>query len=94
MAMGATSFCQPIGLAATWDPAMAMRIGESIGRDARARGVHFLLGPGVNLYRAPMNGRNFEYFGEDPVLGARIAVNYIEGVQRRTHRARDLPTHL
>ena len=76
-----TAYPAGIGLAATWDPAMAMRIGESIGRDARARGVHFLLGPGVNLYRAPMNGRNFEYFGEDPVLGARIAVNYIEGVQ-------------
>ena len=44
----------------------AQRVGAAIGRDCRARGVHYLLGPGVNLYRAPMNGRNFEYMGEDP----------------------------
>ena len=70
-----------IGLAATWDPAMASRIGATIGHDARARGVHFMLGPGVNIYRAPLNGRNFEYFGEDPFLAARIAVGYIKGMQ-------------
>ena len=61
-----------IGLAATWDPEMAARIGATIGQDARARGVHFMLGPGVNIYRAPLNGRNFEYFGEDPFLAACI----------------------
>src|SRR5712671_3092723 len=70
-----------IGLAATWDPELAARIGETIGRDARARGVHFMLGPGVNIYRAPLNGRNFEYFGEDPFLASRIAVAYINGMQ-------------
>jgi beta-glucosidase len=70
-----------IGLAATWDPELAARVGATIGQDARARGVHFMLGPGVNIYRAPMNGRNFEYFGEDPFLAARIAVAYIEGMQ-------------
>jgi len=70
-----------IGLAATWDPELATRIGAAIGQDARARGVHFMLGPGVNIYRAPMNGRNFEYFGEDPFLAARIAVAYINGMQ-------------
>ena len=70
-----------IGLAATWDPELAHRIGGVIGQDARARGVHFLLGPGVNIYRAPMCGRNFEYFGEDPYLAARTAVGYIEGMQ-------------
>jgi len=70
-----------IGLAATWDPELAARIGAAIGQDARARGVHFMLGPGVNIYRAPMNGRNFEYFGEDPFLAARIAVGYINGMQ-------------
>src|SRR5271165_6991941 len=59
-----------IGLAATWDPALAARIGATIGQDARARGVHFMLGPGVNIYRSPLNGRNFEYFGEDPFLAA------------------------
>ena len=70
-----------IGLAATWDPALARRIGAEIGRDARARGVHFMLGPGVNIYRAPQCGRNFEYFGEDPFLTSRTTVGYIEGMQ-------------
>jgi beta-glucosidase len=70
-----------IGLAATWDPEFARRVGKVIAQDARARGVHFMLGPGVNIYRAPMNGRNFEYFGEDPFLSARTAVAYIEGMQ-------------
>src|ERR1700723_2589965 len=70
-----------IGLAATWDPEMANRIGATIGQDARARGVHFMLGPGVNIYRAPRNGRNFEYFGEDPFLSARTAAAYINGMQ-------------
>ena len=77
----ATAMAAGIGLAATWDPALAERIGVELGRDARAKGVHFLLAPGVNIYRAPMNGRNFEYFGEDPLLAGRIAVGYISGVQ-------------
>ncbi len=76
-----TAYPAGIGLAATWDPALAERIGTGFGRDARAKGVHFLLGPGVNIYRAPMNGRNFEYYGEDPYLGSRIAVGFIDGVQ-------------
>lgn len=63
----ATAFAGGIALAATWNPRLAGRIGTELGRDARAKGVHFLLGPGVNIYRAPMNGRNFEYFGEDPL---------------------------
>ena len=70
-----------IGLAAAWDPELASRIGATIGQDARARGVYFMLGPGVNIYRAPLNGRNFEYFGEDPFLSARTAVAYITGMQ-------------
>jgi beta-glucosidase len=70
-----------IGLAATWDPDLVQRMASVIGQDARARGVHFLLGPGVNIYRAPMCGRNFEYFGEDPFLASRTAVAYIRGVQ-------------
>jgi beta-glucosidase len=56
-------------------------MGESIGQDARARGVNFLLGPGVNIYRAPQCGRNFEYFGEDPYLSGQTAAAYIRGVQ-------------
>jgi beta-glucosidase len=77
----ATAMPGGINLAATWDANLAEKVGEQIGRDARAKGVNFLLGPGVNLYRAPMNGRNFEYFGEDPYLASRIAVDYIDGVQ-------------
>src|SRR5207248_4614087 len=77
----ATAMAGGISLAATWDPALAERVGTEIGRDARAKGVHFLLGPGVDIYRAPMNGRNFEYFGEDPFLASAIAVGYVTGVQ-------------
>lgn len=75
------AYAAGIGLAASWDPALAERLGVELGRDSRARGVQFFLGPGVNVYRAPMNGRNFEYFGEDPWLAGRIAVGYINGVQ-------------
>lgn len=77
----ATAFAAGIALAATWNPSLAERVGAELGRDARSKGVHFLLAPGVNIYRAPMNGRNFEYFGEDPFLAARIAIAYINGVQ-------------
>src|ERR1700682_6227407 len=77
----ATTMAGGIALAATWNPQLAERVGTEIARDARAKGVHFLLGPGVNIYRATMNGRNFEYFGEDPFLASRIAVGYIRGVQ-------------
>ena len=70
-----------ISLAASWDPALAEQEGIQIARDARARGVHFMLGPAFNIYRAPMNGRNFEYMGEDPYLAGRIAVGYIKGMQ-------------
>ena len=76
-----TAFAAGVALAASWDTDLANRVGATIGLDARARGVHFLLGPGANIYRAPMNGRNFEYFGEDPFLAARTAVAYIRGVQ-------------
>ena len=76
------AYAAGIGLAASWDKAQALRVGEELGRDSRSRGAAFLLGPGVNIYRAPMNGRNFEYFGEDPFLGGGIAVGYIRGVQK------------
>ena len=76
-----TTYTGGIALAASWDPELANRVGTSLGHDALARGVHFMLGPGVNIYRAPMNGRNFEYFGEDPFLASRIAVGYIDGMQ-------------
>jgi beta-glucosidase len=77
-----TTYAAGIGLAASWDPALAERVGSGIGRDARARGIHYMLGPGVNIYRSPRNGRNFEYFGEDPFLSGAITVGYIDGMQR------------
>lgn len=76
-----TAYAAGIGLAASWDTALAKRVGVALGQDARARGVSFLLGPGVNIYRAPMDGRNFEFFGEDPYLAGQVAVGYIDGVQ-------------
>jgi beta-glucosidase len=75
------AYAAGIALAASWDQDLANQVGAMIGKDARARGVHFLLGPGVNIYRTPLCGRNFEYFGEDPFLAARMAVGYIKGVQ-------------
>ncbi|MFL5581883.1 MAG: glycoside hydrolase family 3 C-terminal domain-containing protein [Gemmatimonadaceae bacterium] len=77
----ATLYPGGIALAATWNPELARRIGTEIGRDMRARGRHYSLGPGVNIYRSPLNGRNFEYFGEDPWLAARMAVAYVAGLQ-------------
>lgn len=77
----ATTMAGGVSLAATWNPALAEKVGIQIGRDARAKGVHYMLGPGVNIYRSPRNGRNFEYFGEDPFLGSRIVVGYIKGEQ-------------
>src|SRR5215469_6003323 len=76
-----TAYPAGILLAATWDPDLARRVGVSLGQDARARGVHFILAPGMNIYRSPLNGRNFEYFGEDPFLASREAVGIIEGIQ-------------
>lgn len=69
-------------LAATWNPDMAGLYGRSIGEEARYRGKNVLLGPGVNINRTPLNGRNFEYMGEDPYLTSRMVVPYIVGVQR------------
>src|SRR5258708_2042436 len=76
-----TAYPAGIALAASWDVDLAQRFGAAMGKDARARGVHFILAPGMNIYRAPMNGRNFEYFGEDPFLASRMAVCVIKGIQ-------------
>lgn len=76
-----TTYAIGIGLAASWNRDLAVRVGEAIGRDARARGIHFMLGPGINIYRSPRNGRNFEYFGEDPFLTGTITAAYITGMQ-------------
>jgi len=69
-------------LAATWNPEIAALYGKSIGEEARYRNKNVLLGPGVNIYRTPLNGRNFEYMGEDPYLASRMVVPYVQGVQK------------
>ena len=76
-----TAYAGGVALAATWDTDFARKLGESLGRDARARSVNFLLGPGVNIARSPLSGRNFEYLSEDPFLNAALVVPFIEGVQ-------------
>ena len=68
-------------LAATWNTDMALLYGRSIGEEALYRGKNVLLGPGVNIYRTPLNGRNFEYMGEDPYLSSAMVVPYVQGVQ-------------
>ena len=76
-----TAFPALTCLAATWNPEMARLYGKSIGEEARYREKDVLLGPGVNIYRTPLNGRNFEYMGEDPYLASAMVVPYIKGVQ-------------
>ena len=70
-------------LAATWNPQLSLIYGESLGEEALYRGKDMILGPGVNIYRTPLNGRNFEYMGEDPYLASRMVVPYIQGMQSK-----------
>ena len=76
-----TLYPSGVSAAATWDRTLINQMGIALGKDSRARGVHILLGPGANIYRSPLCGRNFEYFGEDPYLAGEIAASYIKGVQ-------------
>ena len=77
------STAMPAGIcvAATWNPDLGYAEGEAIGQEARARGKDIMLGPGVNILRTPLCGRNFEYLGEDPFLSSRMAVGYVRGEQ-------------
>lgn len=77
-----TAFPALTCLAATWNPEMAAKYGKSLGEEARYREKDVILGPGVNIYRTPMNGRNFEYMGEDPYLAGTLCVPYIQEVQK------------
>ena len=70
-------------LAATWNPAISRVYGENLAEEALYRGKNVMLGPGVNIYRTPLNGRNFEYMGEDPYLASRMVVPYVQGVQSK-----------
>ena len=77
----ATCFPAAAALASSWDPELVRRVGEALGREAAAEGVAVLLGPGVNIKRTPLCGRNFEYLSEDPYLAGRLGAAYVEGVQ-------------
>ncbi len=77
----ATAFPTGIALAATWDPEAVEACARAIGEEARQRGKHVLLGPGCNILRTPLCGRNYDYYGEDPWLAGRITVAYVRGLQ-------------
>lgn len=77
-----TAFPALTCLAATWNTSLSADYGKAIGEEALYRGKDVLLGPGVNIYRTPLNGRNFEYMGEDPYLASELCVPYIKGVQK------------
>jgi beta-glucosidase len=79
----ATAFPASVALAASWDTGLAQKVGSALGMDARSKNVHIVLGPGMNIHRAPYCGRNFEYLGEDPFLAGEIASSYIIGMQKQ-----------
>jgi beta-glucosidase len=79
----ATCFPPAVAAAATWDPDLLRRMGEALGDECRAMDVAVLLGPGVNLKRSPLGGRNFEYFAEDPLLTGVLATAWVQGLQSR-----------
>lgn len=79
----ATCFPTAAAVANTWDVELAERVGEALGAEAAAQGVDVLLGPGLNIKRSPLGGRNFEYFSEDPLLAGRMAAGYVRGIQSR-----------
>lgn len=79
----ATCFPTASALGSSWDRELIRRVGEALGAEARAAGVQVLLGPGINMKRSPLCGRNFEYLSEDPVHAGELAIEYVRGVQSR-----------
>ncbi|NQX33552.1 glycoside hydrolase family 3 C-terminal domain-containing protein [Herbiconiux sp. VKM Ac-2851] len=77
----ATCFPTAAALGASWDESLVREVGAALGREAAAHGIGVLLGPGVNLKRTPVGGRNFEYFSEDPLVSARLGAAWVQGVQ-------------
>lgn len=77
----ATCFPTAATLGSTWDPALVRRVGEALGRETRANDVAVLLGPGINIKRSPLNGRNFEYLSEDPVIAGELGAALVTGIQ-------------
>lgn len=80
--IAATCFPPAVGLGATWNPQLIERVGRALAAESRAAGVDVLLGPGINIKRSPLCGRNFEYFSEDPHLTAELALALVHGLQR------------
>jgi len=77
----ATCFPPAVGLASTWNPALLTEVGNALGEESRALGVGVLLGPGLNIKRSPLCGRNFEYFSEDPYVAGELASALVKGIQ-------------
>ena len=77
----ATCFPTAATMANSWDPALGEELGKALGKEAQAQGVQVVLGPGLNIKRSPLCGRNFEYFSEDPYLSGKMAAGYIRGIQ-------------
>ncbi|MDN4480463.1 glycoside hydrolase family 3 C-terminal domain-containing protein [Demequina muriae] len=77
----ATCFPPAVAVGSSWSRDVAARVGEALAKEARALGVDILLGPGVNIKRSPLGGRNFEYYSEDPLLTGELAVSYIRALQ-------------
>lgn len=79
----ATCFPTAATVAGSWDPELAEEIGRALGEEAAVQGVNIVLGPGLNIKRSPLCGRNFEYFSEDPYLSGKMAAGYIRGIQNQ-----------
>ena len=77
----ATCFPPAVAVGSSWDPALAAKVGEALGREAQSFGIDIVLGPGVNIKRSPLCGRNFEYYSEDPLLAGALGAGYVRGIQ-------------
>lgn len=77
----ATCFPPAVGLGSSWDPELAVRVGTALGEECRVEGIHVLLGPGINIKRSPLCGRNFEYFSEDPYISGQMGAAWVNGLQ-------------
>jgi beta-glucosidase len=82
-AQKATCFPTAVNLAASWDLDLIKKVAAALAEESKARGVDVLLGPGINMKRSPLGGRNFEYFSEDPFLSAELAIAFIKKVQNK-----------